>query len=44
MSEDEALATEMAAIEGYDKQKDLLFIIHVIKLYKVEDWYHDRKT
>jgi hypothetical protein len=39
------LQTEMSTFKSFDKEKDLLFIIELINLYKVEDWYNnDRST
>lgn len=35
----------MATCAGWDSEKDLLFVIKLINLYKVEDWYNnDRST
>ena len=34
----------MAEIEGWDKAKDLLFVIELLNLFKVEDWYDNDRT
>jgi len=34
----------MSSFASFDKEKDLLFIVELINLYKVEDWYNNDRT
>lgn len=38
------LLGQLAEVEGWDKAKDLLFVIELLNLYKVEDWYNNDRT
>ena len=44
VKEDESLNNQMAEVKDWDNTKDLLFIIELINLYKVEDWYNNDRT
>lgn len=34
----------MSLLKGFDEDRDLLFIVELINLYKVEDWYNNDRT
>lgn len=44
VKEDEHLSSMLATGNSWNQDKDVLFIIELINLYKVEDWYNDRTT
>jgi len=44
VKQDANLSGEMADIKDWDAAKDLLFIIELRNLYKVEDWYNNDRT